>query len=85
MDIKTENTSLNFILINDGKLLNENLLYLNLDINFINKLLHEQKIKRIKDILIMTIDKNGNIYLQEKFKPYKTLKKNLELKTQWKD
>ena len=80
MNIKSEKDSLNIILINDGKLLIENLKYLKLDNNFINKILKDEKIKNIKDVLIMTIDKNGNIYLQEKFKPYKTLKKKLELK-----
>jgi len=80
MNIKSEKDSLNIILINDGKLLIENLIYLKLDNAFINKILKDEKIKNIKDVLIMTIDKNGNIYLQEKFKPYKTLKKKLELK-----
>lgn len=80
MNIKSEKDSLNIILINDGKLLIENLIYLKLDNAFINKILKDEKIKNIKDVLIMTIDKNGNIYLQEKFKPCKTLKKKLELK-----
>jgi len=80
MNIKSEKDSLNIILINDGKLLIENLIYLKLDNSFINKILKDDKIKNIKDVLIVTIDKNGNIYLQEKFKPYKTLKKKLELK-----
>ena len=39
----------------------------------------EEKIKDIKTVLILAIDRYGEIYLQQKFKPCKTKKVNLEL------
>lgn len=79
LKIKTQKTSLNIMLINDGKLLKENLKYLNLDEKFVEKILKQEKIKDIKTVLILTIDRYGEIYLQQKFKPCKTKKVNLEL------
>ncbi len=73
--------SLNIILINDGKLLYDNLEYLGLQENNITKILEEENIKAIKDVLILSTDQTGELYLQEKYKPCKTIKKQLEKKT----
>lgn len=85
MGIKGEQSSLNIILINDGKLLNENLEYLNISPDYIKNILTEEKIKNISDVLILSIDSSGEIYLQEKYKPCKTIKKELELNVRWKN
>lgn len=77
--------SLNIILINDGKLLYDNLEYLGLQEKNITKILEEENIKAIKDVLILSTDQTGELYLQEKYKPCKTIKKQLEKKTKWKD
>lgn len=73
--------SLNIILINDGKLLYDNLEYLGLQEKNITKILEEENIKAIKDVLILSTDQTGELYLQEKYKPCKTIKKQLEKKT----
>ncbi len=73
--------SLNIILINDGKLLYDNLEYLGLQEKNITKILEEENIKEIKDVLILSTDQTGELYLQEKYKPCKTIKKQLEMKT----
>ncbi len=79
MGIDGQQSSLNIILINDGKLLKENLDYLGLTPEYIKSILNEEKIKSVTDVLILSIDKGGEIFLQEKYKPCKTIKKELEL------
>ncbi len=78
MNIKTAPDSLSIILINDGKIIKENLLYLNVKENFVQDVLQKQNITRLKNVLIMTVNKQGNIYLQQKNKPSTTLSVNLE-------
>lgn len=80
MGIDGEST-LNIILINDGKLLVDNLDYLGIQKDDITKVLEKEKIKDIDDILIMSVDQSGEIYLQEKYKHCKTLNNKLELNT----
>ncbi len=63
---------LNIILINDGKIVKENLENTSLDFSFINKIIKKEK-SNIKDVLIMTINSSGEIYFQEKNKKYKIL------------
>ncbi|NCB48686.1 MAG: DUF421 domain-containing protein [Clostridia bacterium] len=73
LKISKEENSLNVILVNDGKIMKENLICLNLTEKFINKILKEQKTKSISDILIFSINQNGEIYYQEKNKPCKSI------------
>lgn len=74
--IDKSKSSLNIILINDGKIIKENLSFLNLDESFINKVLEKENINNIKKILIMTLNDSGEIYLQQKNQPCKTLQKS---------
>ena len=53
--------------INEGKLMKENLKIAEVDENFILSFLKEKTGKaKVKDVLVMTIDKNGLVYLQLK-------------------
>lgn len=77
LKLPVEETCLNVILINDGKLVKENLQNLNLDCSFIDRILKEQKIKSVSDVLILTINSNGEVFFQEKNKPSKILNKKV--------
>lgn len=66
MKIAVEDDYLQIILINEGKLLVENMEYIGLDIKSINNLLKKQGIDDIKKVLILSINKGGEAYLQEK-------------------
>lgn len=72
LKLSTEEDSLNYVLINDGKLMEENLKELKLDREFIQKIMKSQKTTKVNDILVLTINSNGNVYYQEKNKPCKT-------------
>ncbi len=74
LNLSPEQSTLNFVLINDGKIMEENLNKLNLSQNFLQKIMKSQKTKKVGDILVLTINSNGNVYYQEKNKPCKTFK-----------
>ncbi len=75
LKLSPKEKSLNVILINDGKIMKENLTCLNLTETFIKKIVKEQHTKSINDILIFSINQNGEIFYQEKYKPCKTILK----------
>ena len=72
LKLSPEQSALNYVLINDGKIMAENLDELNLSQNFLQKIMKSQKTKSISDVLVLTINSNGNVYYQEKNKPCKT-------------
>ena len=73
LNIQTQKDSLSVILINDGKIIKENLEYMHIDKSVIDNILAKQNIKNIKQVLILSANKIGNVYLQEKGKKYQTL------------
>ena len=81
MKIKTDASDLDVMLINDGKLLEENILYLGLNQQFIKEIIKMENIKKIKDILILSANSSGKIYIQEKNKNCKILNINMENNT----
>ena len=64
-----EQTSLPYLVIDEGKINSDNLKKLNLSESFIKKVVQENKIKRIKNVFVMTLDGKGKLYLQEHGKP----------------
>lgn len=72
LKLAPEQSALNYVLVNDGKVMEENLNELKLTQNFLQKLIKSQKTKSVSDILVLTINSNGNVYYQEKNKPCKT-------------
>lgn len=72
LKLAPEQSALNYVLVNDGKVMEENLNELKLSQNFLQKLMKSQKTKSVSDILVLTINSNGNVYYQEKNKPCKT-------------
>ena len=58
--------SLPVSIIMDGKLMKENLTLTELNENEINKCIEEANIKSYKDVLLMTLDANGLVYIQPK-------------------
>lgn len=64
---KVEKAAIPINIISEGKVLKENLALANLDENFLQEFLNNNLNKaKIKDVLVMTIDDNGIVYLQLK-------------------
>lgn len=74
-DVKVKNppAELPHVLISDGKVIKEQLKEMNLDIKKLNKLCNFFGIKSIKSVLVLSLDKAGKIYYQEKGKHYKVV------------
>lgn len=83
LQISKPENHLIMILISDGKLVKENLEVAKLDENFILKQIKKIGESKIKDILVFTLDNNGNMYIQPKNKPYVTLKTSFEGGNNW--
>jgi uncharacterized membrane protein YcaP (DUF421 family) len=83
LQIKKENASLPIILITKGKIMKENMRLAKIDEKFIKANLDKAGIKNIKDVIILTLDNNGKIYVQEKNKPFKSFDSNYNKGGQW--
>ncbi|MGI6578355.1 MAG: DUF421 domain-containing protein [Eubacteriales bacterium] len=66
LKINVPDTGLPIAVINDGKLLKNNMKIRNVDESWINKYLRMKKMPGPKDIFLMTIDDLGNVYISEK-------------------
>lgn len=76
--ISVDEASLQVILINDGTISKENLKLFNIDENFINNFLKKQNIQNIKDVLVMSANSSGEVYLQCKNQPRQIISTNLK-------
>lgn len=72
MNIEKEEASLPIIIVAKGKPMKENLALAKIDENFITKEINKVGIKNIKDVLIMTINNLGKVYVQPKTGNFKT-------------
>ena len=50
----------------DGKLMKENIKMAGINEAFIDTCIKKAKVKRYKDVLLMTLDNNGEVFVQEK-------------------
>lgn len=65
LKLDVEKTAIPINIINEGKIIKENLQIAKIDETKIYEILKQAQIKKVKDILLLTIDKNGKIYLQK--------------------
>lgn len=67
LKIKSTESSLPLNIIMDGKIMRENVTLAEIDDKFLEKCLSKAKIKNIKEVLLMTLDRNGQVFIQGKF------------------
>lgn len=60
-------------LINEGKIVKQNLSIARITESEIAEILEKASVKRVKDVLILTVDKNGSVYIQKYNDKYQTL------------
>lgn len=72
MNIEADKSAIPINLINEGKLLKQNLEIAKIGNEKLSNILQSAKVKKVKDVLLLTIDKNGKVYLQEFGQKYKT-------------
>ena len=73
MKLNVEKNSIPINLINEGKVLKENLKIAQIDEVKVMEILKQANIKKVKDVLLLTLDKNGLVYLQKFGQKYQTM------------
>ena len=73
MKIKTEKSALPISVICEGKIVKDNLNIARIDEVEIANLLKQGGAKNVKNVLVMTIDKNGNVFFQKYNQKYQVL------------
>lgn len=71
-DYEQMQTSLPLVIIDNGKYDTKNLEITGLEQSFFDDMLKENNVKRVKDVLVLTADGRGKIYLQAKKKKFVT-------------
>ena len=72
LNIKLKNPSIPVTIVSDGTIMHNNLKLINLDKAFIENIMKKEKIKKLSNIVVMTIN-NDKVYIKEKNKPYQVL------------
>lgn len=84
LKIKTPPAALPVNLIMDGKLMKENLALCGIDNDYIGKILKKADINEVKQVLLLTLDNNGKVFIQGKHKPqYTTFNMNFKGGERW--
>lgn len=83
LQINSPENRLSIMLVSDGKILEENLKLAKVDIEFINNQIKKVGENNIKDILIIMLDNDGNMYIQPKRKKYVTIKTSYKGGDNW--
>lgn len=78
LKLKLEENSIPVTLVSEGKILKNNVNLAGVDQNFIEKLMKKAGIEKISKILVLTLNKSGTVYIQEKNKEFKTFE-NVEV------
>ncbi len=76
MQIEKEQASLPMIIVTKGKILKDNLIKAKIDDNFIAKQIKKVGFRSIKDVLLLTLNNNGKMYIQGKTGSFVTLETN---------
>ena len=76
LKLNIDKTAIPINIINEGRLIKENLRIAHIDESRVMEILKEFRVKKVKDVLLLTIDKGGSVYLQKFGEKYQTL--NLE-------
>ena len=74
MKLQVEKSTIPINIINEGKIVQDNLGIAQIDERTIGKILKKANVKRVKDVLLLTVDKAGSVYLQKYHEKYVTMK-----------
>lgn len=73
LKLKVSPAAIPINIINEGKIVKENLKVAGLDETKIQNILKKAKVKNVKEVLLLTIDKAGAVYLQKFHEKYMTM------------
>lgn len=73
LELEPEKSTIPINIISEGKIIKENLQVAKIDENDVKNILNQAKVKKVKEVLVMTVDKNGAVFLQKFHDKYQTL------------
>ncbi len=73
LKLKVSPSTIPINIINEGKIVKENLQVAGIDESEIQNILKKAKVKNVKEILLLTVDKAGAVYLQKFHEKYMTM------------
>ncbi len=73
MQLQVEKSTLPINIINEGKIVKDNLGVAKIDERVVEKILKKANVKKVKDVLLLTVDKAGAVYLQKYHEKYTTM------------
>lgn len=76
LNINKDNATLPIIIVSKGKVLKENLNLAGINENFLKKNLNKVGLKSIKDVLLLTLNNEGKIYVQPFQGKFETIETN---------
>ena len=82
-DFDKEKATLPLMIVCDGKKVEKNVEITKIDDKFLTDSLKSAGIKRLKDVLIATIDNAGKMYIQARNEKYKTIQTNFKGGNNW--
>ena len=83
LNINLEPSSLPLVLISAGKIVKKNLSVAGIDETFFEDVFKKLDVKSFKDVVILTLDVNGNVFVQPKNKKFKTLQTKFRGDGKW--
>ena len=76
MKIEKDNATLPMLIITKGKVMTENMEIAKINESFLKKHINKVGIKSIKDVLLLTMDNSGKIYVQPRQGKFETIQTN---------
>lgn len=84
LKVKVSQSALPINIIMDGKLMKENVAMAGIDDKFINVCLKKANLKKISEVLLMTLDNNGEVFIQaRKAQEYFSFQMNFDGGEKW--
>ncbi len=74
LNIETQKSAIPINIISEGKLNKNNLEIAKIDELQVKEVLNKAGVKKIKEVLVLTVDKSGSVYLQKYHEKYQTMK-----------
>lgn len=83
LNLEKEKSALPIMLVCDGHIIKDNLKIAKVDDIFLQKSIQKAGAKRVKDVLLATIDNNGKFYIQARNKRYVSFQTNFKGGDNW--
>ncbi len=83
LKIDMPKASLPLVLVSAGKIVKKNLELAQIDIKFLQDILTKINIKNFKDVVILTLDSNGSVFVQPKNKKFEIMQTQFDGEGKW--